>query len=409
MAEPAALSSTAPVTVGQLNRYVRYLMEQDDILRSLSVRGEVCELSRSAAGHVYLSLKDSAAQVSCVMFRREASQQPEELAGLRTGVDVVVHGYLTVYEPRGTYQIYVERLQVLGDGAIFQRFERMKAKLEREGLFASERKRELPAFPRTLALVTSVGSQAYHDVLHRLRVQYPFVRVIESHISVQGDGAADEAVLALDVINRLTDADVIVLARGGGSPQDLASFNDERLARAIFASRVPVVTGIGHEQDVSIADLVADHHAATPSLAAASAVPDVRALADRAARLRADATYLVEDRLRATRRRWIDLNRSLLRGSPENRLRTQHQRADDLNRMQVRAIQTHLKQKRLRLAALATQLDALNPLAILSRGYAVLTDAETGRVVGTRSGAVAGRRLHAQVSDGNFTVRVEEG
>src|SRR5579872_871297 len=268
MLEAAARGPARPIHVSELTRYVKYLLENDELLAALSVQGEICELSHSAAGHVYFTLKDAGSQVPCVMLRRQALQQRDQIAALRKGLSVVVHGSMTVYEVRGSYQIYAERVVSLGEGAFAQRFQALRDKLEREGLFAPERKRPLPTHPRKIALVTSPRSQAYHDVLHRLGTQYPFVTVIEAGVSVQGDGAADEIVMALDIINRLTDAELILLVRGGGSPEDLAAFNDERLARAIYASRTPVVTGIGHETDHTIADFVADRRAATPSLAA---------------------------------------------------------------------------------------------------------------------------------------------
>jgi exodeoxyribonuclease VII large subunit len=385
---------------------LKYLVEQDEFLCALSVEGEICELSRSPAGHVYLSLKDSGSQVACVLFRREASQQPEQVEQLRKGLSVVVHGFFTVYEPKGTCQIYVERVVVQGDGSFARRFEALRARLEKEGLFAGERKRSLPSFPRTLALVTSPGSQAYHDVLHRLRTQYPFVRVVVAGVSVQGDSAADEVVMALDIVNRLTSADVLLIVRGGGAPEDLAAFNEERLARAIFASRIPVVTGIGHETDFTIADYVADHRAATPSLAAATAVPDVGALVQRAGQIHAEMSGIVGQRLRHERRRWVDANKSLVRASPQNRLRNQQQRADDLTRAGRKAVAVHLRTKRAKLDSLRRQLDALDPLAILARGYAVLTDADTGRTVGTVAAATPGHTLRARVADGAFDVVV---
>jgi exodeoxyribonuclease VII large subunit len=274
-------------------------------------------------------------------------------------------------------------------------------------LFSAERKRPLPDFPRRLALVTSPGSQAYHDVIHRLSTQYPFVSVITAGASVQGDGSADEMALAIDIVNRLTDADVILLVRGGGAPEDLAAFNEERLARAIFASRIPVVTGIGHETDQTIADLVADHRAATPSLAAAASVPDLAGLVRRAGQLHAAMEHSVRQRLTLDRRKWLEANRSLLRCSPENRLRSQRQRSDDLMRSAHRSILVHLRSKRARLAGLGSQLGALDPLAILARGYAMLTDADSGTVVSKTADATSGRRLRAQVSDGTFAVRVE--
>ncbi|HZS93242.1 MAG TPA: exodeoxyribonuclease VII large subunit, partial [Chloroflexota bacterium] len=274
MAEPVVPAPPKTLRVAELTRYLKYLVERDDLLAALSVHGEIANLSRSPSGHVYFSLKDSTSQIACVLFRREAAQQREAIEQLRNGAAFVIHGYLTVYEPKGSFQVYVERVVPAGEGTLARQFELLKAKLESEGLFAVERKRPVPVYPKNLALVTSQGSQAYHDVLHRLRAQYPFVTVTVASVPVQGDGAGDAMAMAIDIVNRLTDVDLILLVRGGGAPEELAAFNEERLARAIFASRVPVITGIGHETDQSIADLVADRRAATPSLAAAAAVPD---------------------------------------------------------------------------------------------------------------------------------------
>lgn len=395
------------LSVSQVTRYLKYLVEGDQLLGALSVRGEVCELSRSANGHTYLTIKDSTSQMPCVLFRKESIGQADEVRELRKGVAVVLHGYLTLYEPRGSYQLFVERVVIEGEGAFFLRFERLKVKLESEGLFAPERKRALPPFPRIVALVTSLRGQAYHDVLHRLRTQYPFVRVIEAGVSVQGSSAPDEMVMALDILNRSTRADVILLVRGGGSPEDLAAFNDERLARAVYASRIPVITGVGHEMDYTIVDFVADHRAATPSLAAAAAVPDVGWLVQRATALHRETTVAIDERMRAARLRWRDANRALLHASPGNRLRVQTQRADELGQQADRSIRLHLRSKRARLDGLAAQLQALDPLAILKRGYAVLSDAETGQVVGSVSSVQPGRLLRAQVADGEFKVRTE--
>ncbi len=395
------------LSVSQVTRYLKYLVEQDHLLGALSVRGEVCELSKSPSGHIYLSIKDSTSQMSCVLFRKESMRQPDEVRELRKGIAVVLHGYLTFYEPRGSCQLYVERVVIEGEGAFFQRIEQLKAKLEAEGLFAADRKRAIPRFPRVLALITSPRGQAYHDVLHRLSAQYPFVRVIEAGVSVQGSSAADEIVMALDILNRSTRAELVLLVRGGGSPEDLAAFNDERLARAIYASRIPVITGVGHEMDYTIADFVADHRAATPSLAAAAAVPDVRSLVQRTTAVYGEMSVAISERLRAARMSWRAENRALLNASPENRLRVQRQRADELALHAERSIGLHLRTKRARLDALRAQLQTLDPLAILSRGYAVLSDVETGSVVSSVESVQYGQLLRAQVSDGEFTVRTE--
>lgn len=401
------MDASQPLQVSHLTRYLKYLVEQDELLAALSVEGEVCEYSRSPAGHTYFSIKDSKSQIACVLFRREAQQQADELIQVRKGVVVVVHGFLTLYEPKGTYQIFVERVLVQGEGAQARRIELLKRRLEAEGMFADARKRKLPAYPETLALVTSPGSQAYHDVLHRLRTQYPFVKVIVAGVSVQGNGAPDEIVMALDLVNRLTSADVILLVRGGGSPQDLAAFNDERLARAIFASRIPVVVGIGHEMDQSIADLVADYRAATPSLAAAAAVPDVAALAERLGAHHQAMSQMIQERVQGSRRQWVERNRALLRSSPQNRLRLQQQRIDELLRNTRRAMQVQLRSRRARLLSAQRQLATLDPLAILGRGYAVLTDINTGKIVSSTSQVRSRSQLRAQVADGEFLVRTE--
>jgi len=394
--------------VSELTRYLKYVIEQDEFLGALAVQGEISDLSRSPGGHVYFTLKDASSQVSCVLFRREALQQASQVAELRRGISAVVYGFLTVYETRGSYQIYVERVVPQGQGALSQRFERLKQQLEGEGLFAVERKRSLPQYPRRLALITSPKSQAYHDVLHRLRSQYPYVTVIEVGVSVQGDGAGDEMAMALDIVNRLTDADVILLVRGGGAPEELASFNEERLARAIFASRIPVVTGVGHETDYTIADLVADVRAATPSLAAAAAVPDVASLVHRTRQLHRGMTHMTQQRLRHERSRWLTANRTLLQSSPQSRLRAQSRRADELRRSLRRAMTLQTQTKRARLDALRAQLSALDPLAVLERGYAVLTDAESDHLVRRVGEATPGKLLRARVADGAFLVRVEE-
>jgi exodeoxyribonuclease VII large subunit len=216
VAESALPAQQQILSVSQLTRYLKYLVEQDELLAGLSVQGEICESSRSTSGHYYLTIKDATSQITCVLFRREAAQQPEAVAELRKGAFVVIHGFLTLYEPRGTCQVYIQRILSQGEGIFARQFAELKAKLEREGslrLTAS-----VPArVPRKLALLTSPHGQAYHDVLHRLKAQYPFATVIVAGVSVQGDGAADEIILALDIVNRLTDAEVILIVRAGCS------------------------------------------------------------------------------------------------------------------------------------------------------------------------------------------------
>lgn len=394
--------------VTELNRYIKYVLEADDRLTALHVVGEVSNLSRSPSGHIYFSLKDGTSQIPCVFFRREVMRQPAEARDLRNGTALRVAGSLTVYEPRGSVQIYVEQITLVGEGEMARRVEALRVRLEAEGLFSADRKRPLPSYPRSIALLTSPGSQAYHDVLHRLRTQYPLIRVIVAGASVQGEGAADEMAFAIDIVNRLTDADLILLVRGGGAPEELAAFNEERLARAIFASRVPVVTGVGHEMDNSIADLVADFRAATPSLAAAAAVPDLRTLVAHIHALHSRAGDLTRARVRSHRHRLESAQRLLLQCSPRARLQLRRQRTDELAAALVQTVTLQVRGRRVALESLRARLNALDPLAILSRGYAVVTDLNTNRVVTAAADLAPGGRIEVRVADGLFTARVED-
>ncbi|HEX8917321.1 MAG TPA: exodeoxyribonuclease VII large subunit [Chloroflexota bacterium] len=395
------------IRVSDLTRYLRYLVEHDELLTQLSVAGEVTDFSRSPSGHCYFSLKDGQSQISCVLFRREAASQRVHET-LRSGLSVVVHGFLTVYEPRGSCQIYVQRVVPQGEGLAARQLARLRERLEQEGLFAPERKRQLPRFPRRIALVTAPGSQAYHDVLHRIAAQYPFVRVIEAGVRVQGDGAADEMAMAIDIVNRLTDCDVILLVRGGGAPEELAAFNEERLARAVFASRIPVVAGIGHETDRSLVDEVADVRAATPSLAAAAAVPDARGIVEQIGQLHAQSSQALDQRLRLEKRRLLSLHQALVRASPENRLHLQRRRTESATATLQAGMRNILVARRMRSETARLRLESLNPLAILGRGYAVLTDGETGAVIKSVERTQPGQSLVARVADGQFKVKVSQ-
>lgn len=392
--------------VGEITRYLKRMVEDDQLLSDVSVVGEVTNLSRAASGHCYFTLKDELGQLSCVMWRQEVLQQRDELAGLRQGVNVVVEGLVTVYERQGKYQLTVARLRVQGAGAARVRFERLRKKLQAEGLFAEERKRPLPEHPKTLALITSPGSNAYHDVIRRLESQWPRIKVIVGGVSVQGEQAPAEIELALDIVNRMTDADVILLVRGGGSPEELAWFNEERIARAIFASRIPVVTGIGHDQDVTIADLVADHRATTPTWAAAAAVPDGIALRKTCQQLNGQMTAHMRQAIRSRRGRLAEMEKALLRCSPVHRLRTRRQRIDELWPQLVTSTTRDLEVRRRRLDALGRQIQALDPFGVLRRGYALLTEAETGQVVASVAQASPGKEIRARVKDGSFRATI---
>ncbi|HEV3311225.1 MAG TPA: exodeoxyribonuclease VII large subunit [Chloroflexota bacterium] len=394
--------------VAELTRYVKRVIDDDAKLSGISVLGEVANISRPGSGHIYFTLKDATSQLACVMMRAQALRQTTELTKLQLGINTIAEGSLTVYEPRGGYQLSVQRVEVQGAGAAQIRFERLRQKLESEGLFSEARKRPIPSHPRSLALITAPQSQAYHDVIKRLQEQWPRVTVIVAGVTVQGEGAPAEIALALDIVNRMTKADAILIVRGGGSPEELGAFNDERVARAIFASRIPVITGIGHTQDWTIADYVADLRATTPTAAAAIAVPDGLALRRSCRQLHAHMRTNFQRGLSAHRNHLVQTERALVRASPVNRIAMRRQHLDDLWSGLTKSTTAELQTRRRRLDALTRQMEALNPLGILSRGYALLTDAQTGQVVASVSQANSGRHLTARVKDGSFPVTIGE-
>ncbi len=397
------LFSPATLTVSDLNRYLRQLLESDPILQNLWIRGEVSNFARPASGHIYFTLKDASAAIRCVMWRNSAMRLAFPL---RDGMAVEVHGSLNVYEMGGQVQLYIDAIRPAGEGALYQKFLQLKARLEAEGLFEQARKRPLPAFPRSIGIVTSPTGAALQDMLNVLRRRYPLASVVVSPTPVQGDEAPPAIVAALERLNRIASPEVIILARGGGSLEDLWPFNDERVARAIAASAAPVVTGIGHETDFTIADFTADLRAPTPTAAAELVSPnraDLKAgLDDQTTRLR----QVFQGRLDSMR--WeieASLNR-LHRFSPSGLIRNNRQRLDELERRSAKAVDHNLSLRQARLEGLRTRLASLNPQAILLRGYALITRSGTGELVRSTLQAQPGDELVVQVSDGTFLTQV---
>ncbi|RLC60253.1 MAG: exodeoxyribonuclease VII large subunit, partial [Chloroflexota bacterium] len=260
-----------PYTVSQLTGYIRRLIEDDPELSDVWVEGEVSNFSRASSGHCYFTLKDAGSQIGCVMWRSVAKVQDY----LPVGGDLVLaHGRVGVYEAGGRYQLYVDQLRPAGVGDLYRQFELLKARLEAEGLFAPERKRPLPRFPRRIGVVTSPSAAALRDILNVLGRRYPLAEVLLAPTPVQGDDAPPQIVAAIEALNGRDDVDIIIVARGGGSLEELWAFNDERVARAVAASRIPVICGVGHETDFSLADFAADVRAPTPSAAAELVAPD---------------------------------------------------------------------------------------------------------------------------------------
>jgi exodeoxyribonuclease VII large subunit len=391
-------------SVSDLNRYARQLLEQDYRLQDVRVAGEISGFRAYPSGHWYFTLKDAAAQVNCVMWRGRAERQRYQP---RDGDAVEAHGNVTLYETRGQFQLDVMWLEPAGEGALYQEFVRLKAQLEAEGLFAPERKRPLPRWPRVIGIVTSPAGAALRDVLNVLRRRFPLAAVILAPTPVQGADAPPQIVAALQAVADRSP-DVIIVARGGGSLEDLWAFNDEAVARAIAACPIPVVSGVGHETDFTIADFAADLRAPTPSAAAELVTP--LALDD----LRADVDTLtarMADALRSSvqfHRLALAERQAELKGlSPQARLAAARHRLNAVLARAAISVNHRLSLERERWNGLALALNSVNPLAVLGRGYAVVTRPD-GAVVYRARDVSPGEALEVKVSEGEFGVRVRE-
>jgi len=390
-------SSPAPMTVGTLTRYIREMFEVDYRLQDVWVEGEVSVVSRPSSGHIYFTLKDAAAQIACVMWKSAA---PMFGALLVHGGQILAHGKVSVYEPRGSYQLYVDRVQPQGLGDLHAQFELLKARLEAEGLFAPERKRPLPEFPHRIGVVTSPTGAVIRDICNILARRWPLVQVILAPTQVQGQDAPPQIVAALEALYQRDDLDLIIVARGGGSLEDLWAFNDERVARKIADSPVPLVSGVGHETDFTIADFVADLRASTPSAAAELITPDRAELLAQVAALRSRLASLMADDVHARRLVLQAQARALSHLSPQVRLANFRQRVDDLAAQAALSASHLLQLRRARLTGTGARLEALSPLAVLKRGYAVVR--RDGRLVRSVALVSPGDRLSVRVSDGEF-------
>jgi exodeoxyribonuclease VII large subunit len=389
-------------TVSELTRYVRELFEIDYRLQDLEVTGEISNFSRARSGHLYFTLKDDAAQLKCVMWRSSAERLPFQPGD---GDAVIARGRLSVYEAGGVYQLYAESLTPAGRGNLALAFEQLKERLAAEGLFDTERKRPIPAFPRKIGIVTSPDAAALRDILHVLQRRCPLVEVLVAPTLVQGPEAPAQIVRALQWLDGRSDIDTIIIARGGGSIEDLWAFNDEQVARAIAAAQHPVISGVGHETDFTIADFVADERASTPSAAAERSVPDLSEMNVLVHERRQRLTAVMQRRLQQHQVEVAQLRRTLNHLSPRVRLENNRQRIDGLNGRLEQAMQRRLERIRARLALAQTGLAAVGPAATLKRGYAIVRR-EDGQIVRTVTAVAPGDKLEVQVVDGEFTTIV---
>lgn len=451
MASTPDITSTAPerriYKVSDLNRAARGLLEGGFPL--LWVEGEISNLARPASGHLYFSLKDAQAQVRCALFRNRSLLLRFKPAD---GMHVLVRGRVSLYEPRGDFQFIAEHMEEAGHGALQRAFEELKQKLAKEGLFDPLRKRPLPAAPRRIGVITSPSGAALRDILSVIRRRYPLAEVVLYPVPVQGEGSAEKIAAMLRTASSRAETDVLILARGGGSLEDLWAFNEEVVARAIHASAIPLVSGIGHETDFTIADFVADVRAPTPTGAAELATPDGaawrRLLTEQGLRL-----LQAQERLLATWRERLEWCRERLRQlHPGRVLRDKAQRLDELESRLTRSMEQELKHADARLAAAtaglrehsparrlrqasdrlinlaqrlqaaaraevlavrnrvalaARALDAVSPLATLNRGYAIVSDAESGAIISHVQQAQPGQSIRAGLADGSLLAEIK--
>jgi exodeoxyribonuclease VII large subunit len=401
LANDASPSSSA-WSVSELTGYIKELFEIDFRLQDIEVEGEISNFVRARSGHLYFTLKDEHAQLKCVMWRTHAQRlrfRPQD------GDALLAHGRISVYETGGVYQLYADFLEPAGRGDLAIAFERLKEQLAQEGLFDAEHKQPIPAMPGKIGIVTSADAAALRDILNVLNRRCPLVSVLIAPTLVQGDQAPPNIVRALRWLDGRDDIDTIIIARGGGSMEDLWAFNDERVARALFAARKPVISGVGHETDFTIADFVADLRAPTPSAAAEMAVPDLSdlplTLAEYRSRLEGQMSSQVQQRRWQVQAQIQAL--SLL--SPRASLDNNRQRLDGyLNRLD-QSLHSRLEQANSRLAVLQAGLGAVSPLATLSRGYAIVRTKD-GRLVRSVQQVRAGDRVDIQVGDGEFEAAV---
>jgi len=394
------LDAPSVLSVSQVSRYLKELLETDEILQDVWVRGEVSGYRMYPSGHCYFTLKDAEAQLPCVFFKnaRMRSAAPE----LRDGMAIAANGRISLYERDGKLQLYVEDVELIGEGALFLRFEQLKARLAAEGLFDASRKRPLPASPSVIGIVTSSQAAALRDMLRVLRTRYPLASVILSPALVQGAEAPAAIAEALDLLNEHGEAEVVILGRGGGSIEELWAFNDEVVARAIARSRIPVISGVGHETDFTIADFVADQRASTPTAAASAAVPDIAEWRAHVVELQQELTEFMDAFLSDQREQLERTRRDLLRLNPQYQLERLQQRLDDTSALLQARIQYILSLHHERLRGIALRLHSLSPLLTIARGYAVVRRDADQTIVTSMQQVQTGDQLTIQVTDGHI-------
>lgn len=390
------MSETVVMTVSQLNRYVKGLVETDGALRSIYVSGEISNfVNHYKSGHFYLSLKDESGVIKAVMFRSYAQKLAFEP---QNGMKVICRGRVSVFERDGVYQLYIEEMQPDGTGALKLAFDQLTAKLREEGLFDESHKKPIPAYPSRIAVITSPTGAAVQDIMQILARRMPAAEILLCPVLVQGERAAASLTQAVRDVNNARASDLILIGRGGGSLEDLWAFNDETLARAVYASEIPVISCVGHETDFTICDFVADLRAPTPSAAAELAVPDRQEVMVLLKRLLSSARSSISSRLELSQKALKSLAEHPVLRSPESYVDLQFEMLDKLTRACCQVSDSLVAKQEQKLAVLAAQLDAFSPMKTLSRGYAI--PFRNGKILRSVEGLRQGDRLDLRLADG---------
>ncbi len=388
-------------SVGELNSYIKTLFENDRVLGSVTVKGEISNFKAHTSGHLYFSLKDGDGQIKAVMFRSSAARlkfKPED------GMKVSVHGSVCVYQENGTYQLYVSAMSPDGVGALWQMYERLKEKLSSEGLFREEYKKPLPRFPRAVGVITSPTGAAVRDIINVSGRRYPLAKIYVYPSLVQGDTAPESLIKALDYFEASGLVDVIIIGRGGGSIEDLWAFNSEALARRIFSHTVPIISAVGHETDFTICDFVADMRAPTPSAAAEIAVPDINELKMRIDTLSDSCTSLLKRRTERLRERFEYIKGASILSAPVEIFDRKKEALSDLTEELSSLINEKISTKRAAFLLKAERLDAINPLAVLLRGFSIV-EGKDGTVKSIKDARV-GETVSVRMSDGRLRAEI---
>ncbi len=392
------------LTVSEVNRYIKELVSTDPILQKIWIKGEISNYKYHYSGHIYFTLKDEKGILKCVMFKGQA-------ASLRfapdNGIKVVARGSVSVFERDGQYQLYVEEMQPDGLGSLYLAFEQLKKKLQLEGLFDTSRKRKIPALPSRIGVVTSRTGAVVKDILNILDRRFGNIHVVIFPVAVQGESASAQVSAAISKLNELKCVDVIIIARGGGSLEELWAFNEEIVARSIFASEIPVISAVGHETDFTIADFVADMRAPTPSAAAEIVIPEKRILHEGIRNLKARMEKYVQQKLKLLAARLDKSMNSTSFKQPFNRIYQERMNLDIKQKNLLNAICGNLQKTGSLFASLVGKLDALSPLNVLSRGYCTAKLRQTGKIIRTINEVKKGDIIELDISDGNIGCTVD--